>query len=51
MGRPKSESVAVMLRIPPEMAEEIDNLRRSEQDIPTRQEMIRRILKSALEKK
>jgi metal-responsive CopG/Arc/MetJ family transcriptional regulator len=44
IGRPKSETSAITLRLPDEMIQELDLVRRNEDDIPTRPEMIRRIL-------
>lgn len=43
-GRPKIDTEAVNLRLPREMIEFIDDLRRHEPDMPTRPEMIRRVL-------
>ena len=51
MGRPKSDTHAVLLRISEAMLQEIDDLRRIEADVPTRPEMIRRILADWLEQK
>jgi Arc/MetJ-type ribon-helix-helix transcriptional regulator len=44
MGRPKVDTEAVNLRLPRDMIEAIDDLRRLENDLPTRPEMIRRAL-------
>lgn len=44
MGRPKVDTEAVNLRLPRDMIEAIDDLRRLEADLPTRPEMIRRAL-------
>lgn len=44
MPRPKKDSEAITLRLPREMIETIDTLRRDEKDLPTRPEMIRRLL-------
>lgn len=43
-GRPKSDTEPVTLRLPLAVISLIDDLRRQEPDIPTRPEMIRRIL-------
>lgn len=51
MGRPKLDTEAVTLRLPREMIEALDERRRLETDLPTRPEMIRRLLAEALEKK
>lgn len=44
IGRPKTDTEPLTLRLPRAMIEVIDDLRRQEPDIPTRPEMIRRIL-------
>jgi len=44
MGRPKLETEAITLRLPKEMISQLDDVRRTQNDIPTRPEMIRRIL-------
>ncbi len=44
IGRPKVDTEPVNLRLPREMIEAIDDLRRLENDLPTRPEMIRRAL-------
>lgn len=44
MGRPKSDTEAVTLRLSKTAIEAVDEARRSEPDLPTRPEMIRRIL-------
>lgn len=44
IGRPKKDTESINLRLPRAMIEAIDDLRRQEPDIPTRPEMIRRIL-------
>lgn len=51
MGRPKLDTEAVTLRLPREMIEALDERRRLEADLPTRPEMIRRLLAETLEKK
>ncbi len=49
IGRPRTETEAVTLRLPKDVIVQIDEFRRSEDDIPTRPEMIRRILLSWIE--
>lgn len=44
MPRPKTDSEPITLRLPRELIEAIDTLRRDEKDLPTRPEMIRRLL-------
>jgi hypothetical protein len=44
VGRPKSDTAPVNLRLPSEMLRAIDNWRRNEPDLPTRPEAIRRLL-------
>ncbi len=44
MGRPRKETEAVTVRLPVEMLKKLDDARRAEDDLPTRPEMIRRIL-------
>lgn len=44
VGRPKKDTESINLRLERTMIEAIDDLRRQEPDIPTRPEMIRRIL-------
>jgi len=51
MGRPKLDTEAVTLRLPREMIETLDERRRLEPDLPTRPEMIRRLLVDTLGKK
>lgn len=51
MAPPKKDTVGVMLRLPAAMLKEIDDIRRQQDDIPTRPEMIRRILAMHLEAK
>ncbi|MBL4917590.1 ribbon-helix-helix protein, CopG family [Tabrizicola sp. DMG-N-6] len=48
VGRPKTDTEPVTLRLPRQMIETLDDLRRQEKDIPSRPEMIRRILVSHL---
>lgn len=50
MGRPKTDTEPVMIRMKPEMIGEIDAYRRSLDDLPTRPEAMRRILADFLEK-
>ena len=49
IGRPRTETEAVTLRLPKNVVAQLDEFRRSEDDIPTRPEMIRRILQSWIE--
>ena len=49
IGRPKVDSEAVMVRMPREMIDMLDDARRNEPDLPTRPEMIRRILASRVD--
>lgn len=51
MAPPKKDTEALTLRLPREMIAQIDAFRRDEEDIPTRPEMIRRMLQDWLEKK
>lgn len=44
MAPQKKDTEATTLRLPRSMIEALDNLRRQESDIPSRPEMIRRIL-------
>ncbi|MCL3881912.1 ribbon-helix-helix protein, CopG family [Marivita sp. GX14005] len=50
-GRPRVDTEAVNLRLPRKMIDAIDDLRRRENDLPTRPEMIRRGLAEWLEEK
>jgi hypothetical protein len=50
IGRPKSETSAITLRLPDEMIKALDGVRREQEDIPTRPEMIRRIVSDWLDK-
>ena len=43
-GRPKKDTEQVSLRLETETIAEIDNLRKMEEDLPSRPEMIRRII-------
>ncbi len=49
MGRPKTDTMGIMLRLPNDVVRKIDDLRRDETDIPTRPEMIRRIINDWIE--
>ncbi|WP_241772284.1 ribbon-helix-helix protein, CopG family [Rhodobacter capsulatus] len=48
-GRPKTDTEAVNLRLPRELIRQIDDRRRTQIDMPTRPEMIRRALIEWLE--
>ena len=48
MGRPRIDTEAVNLRLPRDMLDAIDSRRRVEPDLPTRPEMIRRLLAEVL---
>lgn len=50
-GRPVANTEGIMLRLPRTSIAEIDELRRAEPDIPTRQEMIRRLIAEAIERR
>lgn len=47
-GRPPVDSEAVTLRLPRETLDAVDAFRKSEPDLPTRPEAIRRLLAKAL---
>jgi hypothetical protein len=49
LGRPKVDTEGVLVRLPRDLIERLDDLRREQKDIPTRPEMIRRILQEKLE--
>ena len=49
-GRPKVDTHPVMLRIPAETLAQIDEARKREADLPTRPEMIRRMIADWLER-
>ncbi|VVT31759.1 conserved hypothetical protein [Roseovarius sp. EC-HK134] len=49
IGRPKTDTKPVMIRMEPEMISEIDAYRRTLDDVPTRPEAMRRILADFLE--
>lgn len=44
MAPPKKDTEALTVRLPRDLIEAVDEARRQEADIPTRPEMIRRIL-------
>lgn len=48
MGRPRTDSEPVMIRMQPAMIAAIDEYRRTLEDLPTRPEVIRRILADVL---
>ncbi len=48
-GRPTVDSEAINLRLPRELLDALDDLRRQQQDLPTRPEMIRRVMIKFLE--
>ncbi|PFG63909.1 ribbon-helix-helix CopG family protein [Thioclava sp. ES.031] len=48
MGRPRTDTEAVTVRLPRETIRALDELRKLEEDLPTRPEMIRRILDAHL---
>jgi metal-responsive CopG/Arc/MetJ family transcriptional regulator len=50
-GRPPVDSIGVMVRIRDDLIEKIDNHRREEADLPSRPEMIRRIISDWIENK
>lgn len=43
-GRPKVDTQPVMVRMPSELIEQLDEVRRAEADLPSRPELIRRIV-------
>ena len=47
----KTDTQAVLVRMPVEMIEKIDALRRAEDDLPTRPEMIRRLVELQMDRK
>lgn len=49
MGRPPTDTEPVMIRMKPDMIEEIDAYRRTLDDLPTRPEAIRRIVAEFLQ--
>lgn len=48
IGRPPKDTESVTLRVTREMLNQIDDARRVEPDLPTRPEMVRRLLAKAL---
>ena len=44
IGRPAVDSEPVMIRMPAEMVEAIDEYRRLQKDLPSRPEVIRRVM-------
>lgn len=50
VGRPRTDTEGVMVRLPREMIDQLDDLRRDQKDIPTRPEMIRRIMQEWFER-
>ncbi|SNR64460.1 hypothetical protein [Puniceibacterium sediminis] len=48
-GQPKKDTSPVMLRVDAAMLQAIDDVRRLEDDVPTRPEMIRRMIADWLE--
>ncbi|MHA7888791.1 ribbon-helix-helix protein, CopG family [Roseicyclus sp.] len=49
-GRPPADTEPVNLRLPRQMIAELDRRRKLESDLPTRPEMIRRLLQALFEK-
>ncbi|WP_417264302.1 ribbon-helix-helix protein, CopG family [Celeribacter sp.] len=49
-GRPKTDTQPVMVRLPAEVLAEIDAARKNQDDLPTRPEMIRRMIEAWLRK-
>lgn len=50
IGRPPTDSEPVMIRMQPAMIAAVDEYRRTLEDLPTRPEVIRRILADFLER-
>lgn len=50
-GRPPVDSTGVMVRIRDDLVQKIDDHRREEADLPSRPEMIRRIISDWIENK
>jgi metal-responsive CopG/Arc/MetJ family transcriptional regulator len=44
VGRPRTDTEGVMVKLPREMIDRLDDVRRKQKDIPTRPEMIRRMI-------
>lgn len=51
IGRPPVDSTGVMVRIRDDLIEKLDDHRRNEADLPSRPEMIRRIISDWIENK
>lgn len=51
MGRPPVDTEAINLRLPRAMIDAIDDMRREQPDLPTRPEMIRRLLEQVLKER
>ena len=51
MGRPQKDTAPVTLRLPVETIAELDEARKEEDDLPTRPEMVRRIIAEWLERR
>ncbi|NHW17229.1 hypothetical protein HA071_25515 [Escherichia coli] len=49
MGRPRKETEQLSMRLPVETIAAIDDARKEEDDLPTRPEMVRRIIADWLE--
>lgn len=47
----KTDTLAVLVRMPLDMIEKIDALRRTEEDLPSRPEMIRRLVELQMDEK
>jgi hypothetical protein len=50
MGRPKTDTSPLNIRMDREMIRAIDNYRRQQEDLPTRPEVVRRVMIEWLEK-
>ncbi|WP_050526519.1 hypothetical protein [Pseudorhodobacter aquimaris] len=50
MGRPPTDTEPVMVRMSPAMITAIDEYRRTQGDLPTRPEMVRRVMAEFLER-
>lgn len=50
VGRPPTDSEPVMIRMQPAMVAAIDEYRRTQEDLPTRPEVIRRVMAEFLER-
>lgn len=49
MGRPPADTEPVMIRMSRDMIRAIDDYRRTQEDLPTRPEVVRRVLAAWLE--